>query len=64
MCLRWSKELTQFHSQFDEVERPTPRDRMGIGKISPMTTQAPGPHVEAKKKMYIQMNAIKARVAA
>jgi len=35
----------------EAVERPTPRERMGMGKISPMTTQAPGPQVEAKKKM-------------
>jgi len=27
-----------FHSQLDEVERATPRERMGRGKISPMTT--------------------------
>jgi len=40
------------------VDKPTPRDRIGIGKISPITTQAPGPQVEAKKKMYMQMNAI------
>jgi hypothetical protein len=29
----------------------TPRERMGIGKISPMRTHAPGPQVDAKKKM-------------
>jgi len=39
--------MIQFQSQFDAVERPTPRLRMGMGKISPITTQAPGPHVEA-----------------
>jgi hypothetical protein len=38
-------------TQHEEVDRPTPRDRIGMGKISPMTTQAPGPQVEAKKKM-------------
>lgn len=37
--------------QLEAVDRPTPRDRIGIGKISPMTTQAPGPQVDAKKKM-------------
>ena len=56
--------LTQFHSQLEAVESPTPRDRMGRGKISPMTTQAPGPQVEAKKKIYIQMKAISALTAA
>lgn len=38
-------------TQHEEVDSPTPRDRIGMGKISPITTQAPGPHVEAKKKM-------------
>jgi hypothetical protein len=42
---------TQFHNQLEAVERPTPRDRMGMGKISPMMTQAPGPQVVAKKAM-------------
>ena len=46
-----------FHSQFDAVLRATPRDRIGKGKISPMTIQAPGPQVEAKKKMKKQMKA-------
>jgi len=46
-----------FHSQLDEVLRATPRDRTGKGKISPMTIQAPGPQVEAKKKMKKQMKA-------
>lgn len=43
--------MMQFHSQLDAVDRPTPRDRIGRGKISPITTQAPGPQVVAKKKM-------------
>lgn len=43
--------LTQFQSQLDAVDRATPRERMGRGKISPMTTQAPGPQALAKKKM-------------
>ena len=47
----FKKRLTQFHSQLEAVDKATPRDRMGRGKTSPMTTQAPGPHVEAKKKM-------------
>jgi len=42
---------TQFQSQLEAVDRATPRARMGRGKISPMTTQAPGPQVLAKKKM-------------
>lgn len=37
--------------QFDAVERATPLERMGRGKISPIRTQAPGPQVVAKKKM-------------
>ena len=43
--------MIQFQSQLEAVERATPRDRIGRGKISPMQTQAPGPQVEAKKKM-------------
>ena len=46
-----------FQSQFDAVESATPRDRIGSGKISPMTTHAPGPQVVAKKKMKIAMKA-------
>jgi hypothetical protein len=46
----WAR-LTQFHSQLDAVESATPRDLIGNGKISPITTQAPGPQVVAKKKM-------------
>lgn len=44
--------MIQFQSQFDAVDKATPRDRMGRGKTSPIKTQAPGPQVEAKKKMY------------
>jgi len=40
-----------YQSQLDAVDRATPRDRIGSGKISPITTQAAGPHVVAKKKM-------------
>jgi len=29
-----------FQSQLDAVERPTPRERIGSGKISPITIQA------------------------
>jgi hypothetical protein len=36
---------------------------MGRGKISPMTIQAPGPQVEAKKEMKMAMNAIWALTA-
>lgn len=37
--------------QFEAVDSATPFARMGRGKISPMTTHAAGPQVEAKKKM-------------
>jgi len=43
--------MIQFQSQFEEVDKPTARERMGRGKISPITTQAPGPQVVAKKNM-------------
>ena len=46
-----------FQSQLDEVESATPRERIGSGKISPIRTHAPGPQVEAKKKMYIAIKA-------
>ena len=40
----WAKvgkwRLTQFQNQLEAVERPTPRERMGSGKISP--TMTPG----------------------
>lgn len=36
--------MMQFQNQLEEVERPTPRERMGRGKTSPMTTHAHGPH--------------------
>lgn len=52
-----------FHNQLEAVERPTPRDLMGSGKISPMTIQAPGPQVEAKKKMKMAMKEICALTA-
>jgi len=52
-----------FQSQLDAVERPTPRDRIGRGKISPMRIHAPGPQVEAKKKMKMAINAIWALTA-
>jgi len=47
-----------FQSQLEAVERATPLDRIGRGKISPIRTQAPGPQVEAKKKMKMAMNEI------
>lgn len=34
--------MMQFQSQLEAVDRPTPRERMGRGKISPIRTQAPG----------------------
>jgi len=52
-----------FQSQLEEVERATPRERIGRGKISPMTIQAPGPQVLAKKKMKMAMKAIWALTA-
>ena len=57
-------QLTQFQNQFDEVEMPTPRDLIGRGKISPMTTHAHGPQLAAKKQMLKQMKAIMAETAA
>ncbi len=64
MAARKGFELTQFQNQLDEVERATPRERIGRGKISPITTQAHGPQVAAKKDMLKQMNAIIAETAA
>ena len=75
-----------FQSQFEAVERATPRERIGSGKISPMRicehsistccdtslhealvsgllTHAPGPHVDAKKKIKMAMKAIWALTA-
>jgi hypothetical protein len=56
LCVR--RELTQFHIQLEAVERPTPRERMGSGKISPMETHATGPHVKEKIATLIIINAI------
>ena len=53
-----------FQSQLEAVESATPRERIGSGKISPMTIQAPGPHVLAKKNMKMAMKAICALTAA
>lgn len=39
------------HSQLEAVDMATPLARMGREKTSPITTQAPGPQVVAKKKM-------------
>ena len=52
------RELTQFHIQLEAVERPTPRERMGSGKISPTTTHATGPQVKEKMATLIIMKAI------
>ena len=57
-------ELTQFQNQLDAVERPTPRERIGSGKISPTTTHAEGPHDIAKQDILRQMKAIIAEMAA
>lgn len=50
--------LTVFQSQLEAVDKATPRERIGSGNISPMTIHAPGPQVEAKKKMKIAIKAI------
>lgn len=55
--------LTQFQNQFDAVESPTPRERIGRGKISPTTTHAEGPQVIAKQDMFKQIKAIIAATA-
>jgi hypothetical protein len=52
-----------FQSQLEAVESATPRERIGRGKISPMTIHAPGPQVLAKKKMKMAMKAIWALTA-
>lgn len=52
-----------FQSQLDAVDRATPRERIGSGKISPIKIQAPGPQVDAKKKMKMAMKAIWALTA-
>lgn len=59
----WCSKLTVFQSQLDAVDKATPRERMGNGKISPMTIHAPGPQVDAKKKMKMAMKAICALTA-
>lgn len=56
--------LTQFQNQLEDVERPTPRDRIGRGKISPTTTHAAGPQVIANVEMKRQIKAIIADTAA
>jgi len=59
---KWDKH-TVFQSQLDAVERPIPRERIGSGKISPITTHAPGPQVLAKNAIEMQMKAISALTA-
>lgn len=54
---------TQFQNQLEAVERPTPRERIGNGKISPTTTQAAGPHEMAKVATFRQINATIAAIA-
>ena len=63
-CGEEAKGHTQFQNQLLAVDNPTPRERIGSGKISPITTQAQGPHVAAKKEMLKQMKAIIADTAA
>jgi hypothetical protein len=55
--------MMQFHREFEAVESAIPQARTGSGKISPMTTEAPGPRLLAKKKMYRPMNAVSTRTA-
>ena len=43
----------------EAIERDMALARILRGKISPLTTQAMGPHVEAKKAIYIQTKATK-----
>lgn len=43
--------MIQFHSQLDAIDRPTPRERIVSGKISPVMVHVAGPQVEAKKKI-------------
>ena len=57
------KVLTQFQNQLEAVDNPTPRLRIGSGKIYPITTQAAGPQVAAKNMMLMQMKAIMAFTA-
>lgn len=56
--------LTQFQNQLLAVERPTARDRIGKGKISPTMIHAAGPQLMANMEMLMQMNAIMHRTAA
>lgn len=46
--------MMQFQNQLLAVLKLTPFARIGSWKISPMTTQAAGPQVLAKKKTYKQ----------
>jgi hypothetical protein len=55
--------LTQFQNQLLAVDRPTPRDRIASGKISPTMIHAAGPHVMANIEMLMQMNATMHRTA-
>ena len=43
--------MAQFQSQLDADDMAIPFARTLSGKISPMTTHATGPQVEAKKAM-------------
>ena len=45
------KANSQLKNQFAAVVIDSPLARARSGNISPVTTQAPGPKVEAKKKM-------------
>ena len=47
----WMEGLTQFQNQLLAVDKPTPRERMGNGKISPTITHADGPQVIANMEI-------------
>jgi uncharacterized heparinase superfamily protein len=44
--------IIQFQNQLLAVESPTPRERMGSGNISPITTHAQGPQVDANESNH------------
>lgn len=59
ICVLW-QTITRYdlNLQLLAVDNATPFALIGRGKISPTSTQEPGPHVVAKKNMKMQINAI------
>lgn len=51
--------MAQLSNQLEAVVIERPFARALRGKISPVTTQAQGPHEQAKKKMYTQTKAMR-----